>query len=460
MIEIESGVAIDGFVVGECVHAGAMGRLFRAKGPHGGEDLAMKVPRLGQGDSAELLLGFETEAMILPMLSGAHVPRFVAAGDVLTAPYLVTHWVGGESLDRRLTGKPLPVDEVARLGAAIADALHSLHRQDVIHCDLKPDNVMIRPDGVAVLVDFGLAHHARLPDLLAQEQRFAAGSAPYISPEQVFGNRADPRSDLFALGVLLYELATGRFPFGTPATPAGLKDRLWLDPRPPRLRNPEVTPWLQEVILRCLETDPEDRYQTAGHVAFDLRHPDQVSLTARSRKSEQAGFFGQMARWWRSRGEKPAPRSPRIVADSAPVIMVPVDTMNPEDERHPVLRATVQRILSLPGEFRLICVTVIPGGPGDANASDPTVEHHVRLRHWVEPLRLPAQRLSLHVIEGSDPAQAILDFARVNLVDLIVIGAPGPGEMKMAWWRSVASSVTANAACSVHVVRVPEERAG
>ncbi len=123
-------------------------------------------------------------------------------------------------------------------------------------------------------------------------------------------------------------------------------------------------------------------------------------------------------------------------------------------------RATVQRILSLPGEFRLICVTVIPGGPGDANASDPTVEHHVRLRHWVEPLRLPAQRLSLHVIEGSDPAQAILDFARVNLVDLIVIGAPGPGEMKMAWWRSVASSVTANAACSVHVVRVPEERAG
>ncbi len=139
----------------------------------------MKVPRLGAADSNELLLGFETEAMILPLLRTRHAPRFVAAGNVATAPYIVTEWVPGRSLDSRL-GAALPADEVARIGAAVADALRRVHAQGVIHFDLKPDNVVMRPDGTAVLVDFGLAHHDHFPDLLAEEMRYAAGSAPYI----------------------------------------------------------------------------------------------------------------------------------------------------------------------------------------------------------------------------------------------------------------------------------------
>jgi len=457
---LEPGSEIDGFVIGERVHAGAMGSLYRVCGPAADMPLVMKVPHIRAGESDEALINFETEVMIMPVLVGPHVPRFVAAGDLARLPYVVTEWVAGESLEAVRARGALPFDAVARLGAALADAVHSLHQQDTIHFDLKPDNAIVRPSGEIALIDFGLAYHANFPDLLAEEKRFAAGSAPYISPEQILGVRDDTRSDLFALGVVLYELATGELPFGVPATLAGLRDRLWLDPVPPAARRPGVPPWLQEVILRCLEPDADERYQSAAHIAFDLRHPDKVRLTARARKSDPDPFFVQLRRWWRVRRRRHvARRVPKMQAGSAPVIMVAVDTTNPEDERQPFLQRVTAQILSLSAEFRLMCISVIGAGPG-AEAEGPSgayLEHLVRLRHWVEPLRLPAQRLSLHVIESANPAGALLDYARSNHVDLIVLGAPGPSQQALAWWRSVASTVTANATCSVHVVRVPAQ---
>jgi serine/threonine protein kinase len=333
--------------------------------------------------------------------------------------------------------------------------------QAVIHLDLKPDNIILKPDGAVVLIDFGLAHHERYPDLLAEEKRFAAGSAPYVSPEQVLGTRSDPRSDIFALGVVLYEMATGHLPFGIPRTMTGLRDRLWLDPVPPRVRTAEVSRWLQEIILRCLEPRADDRYQSAAHVAFDLRSPEQVSLTGRAHKARQAGLLGQIARWWRSRRVQLQVNSkPRSSAPDAPVIMVAVDTTHPDDPRQPALRRATARVLSLSPEFRLICVSVIRGGPGtesgEDGASSAHLDHRVLLQHWVEPLRLPARRMSLHVIESPRPEAALLEFARRNNVDLILIGAPSPDQHALAWWRSVASGVTAGAHCSVYAVRIPE----
>jgi protein-serine/threonine kinase len=140
--------------------------------------------------------------------------------------------------------------------------------------------------------------------------------------------------------------------------------------------------------------------------------------------------------------------------------MVAVDTMHPDDERQPILRRTTAQMISRSSEFRLICVSVIGRALVAENTSDGEsasgtyLEHLVRLRHWVEPLELPARRLSLHVIEAANPENALLEFARRNHVDLIVLGAPHPAQLGLAWWRSVASGVTANAHCSVYVVRV------
>jgi serine/threonine protein kinase len=462
-----AGTELDGFRLGERIHSGAMGHIFRVAGRDPGFPIIMKVPRVGPGESGEGLINFETESMVLPALSGPHVPRFVAVGALAKTPYLVTEWIDGESLEQVLKRGPLSPEETARIGAAVADAVHSLHLQDAIHLDLKPENVILKPTGGVVLIDFGIAYHAHFPDLLAEEQRFTAGSAPYISPEQILGTRSDPRSDVFALGAMLYELVTGELPFGVPGTMAGLRDRLWRDPVPPRVRSPGVPPWLQEIVLRCLEPRADDRYQSAAHVAFDLRNPEQVALTVRASKVTQAGLFEQANRWWHARGEHPAPRRlPQSQVAATPIIMVAVDTTHPDDERQPALQRTTAQLLSLSSEFRLICVSVIrravvaEGAIDGESASGIYLDHLVRLRHWVEPMRLPARRLSLHVVESANPEEALLEFARSNHVDLIVLGAPNPAQLGLAWWRSVASRVTANAHCSVHVVRVPERATG
>ena len=450
---------IDGFTLGARLHSSAMASIFRVAGAARplGFPAIIKLPRLAAGEGASPLLGFQTESLVLPVLSSPHVPRFGGAGDIATNPYLVIEWIEGTSLEAIVREAPLPAGEVARLGAAVADALHSIHRQDVIHHDLKPQNVIIRPSGEAVLIDFGMAHHARLPDLLAEQRRYAAGSAPYVSPEQVSGMRSDLRSDLFALGVILYEMATGKLPFGAPQTVAGLRDRLWLDPAPPRSLVPELPPWLQQVICGCLEPVAGARYQSAAHVAFDLRHPDDVALDARAYRSSRAGVLEQLQRWWKARSGVTAPSS-AARADNAPVVMVAVDTMHPDDPRHDAIRGATARVLSLSADFRLICVSVVHGERvGGQEGPGIHLEHLLRLRQWASPLALPAGRVSLHVMEALSATATLLDFARSNHVDLIVIGAPGPQQQALAWWRSVASGVTANAACSVLVVRTPAD---
>jgi len=465
--QIRPGDTIDGFVIEDCLHKGGNGYVYRVRPPPGrdpGFPLLMKVPGVGPGEPTLGVVSFEIEQTILPQLTGSHVPRVVAVGDEAMRPYLVMEEILGASLATVVERAPLPAAELSRTGAALADAVHSVHRQQVIHLDIKPENVIMRAGGEAVLLDFGFARHARYPDLLAETKTFAAGSAAYVSPEQLQGDRSDSRSDVFALGALLYQLATGEPPFGEPATFAGMRDRLWRLPAPPRSLVPDMPAWMQEVILHCLEISAELRYPTAAHVAFDLRNPDQVHLTQRAQWTAGAGIGRQLRNWWRSRGAPSPIAAPLAVTSAAPVILVAVDTEHLDDDRHPALRRATQALLAMNAEFRLMFVSAIQAAPlGEGQrledtASGKHLEHRNRLRMWVAPLKLPQSRTSLHVVESADPAETLLDLARANHVDLIVLGAPGQSDRALAWWRSVASTVTANAPCSVHVVRVPEGR--
>lgn len=442
---IRPGEEIDGYRLGKRVGAGAMGTVFRVTKPGLDRPLVMKLPRLERDAPRESLIAFQTEAMIVPALKGSHVPAFVAAGDLTSTPYLVLEWVEGRPLEDRVAQAPLEPAEVVAIGTALADALHSLHLQGVIHLDLKPDNVIVRSDGAVVLIDFGFAHLAGQPDLLAEETRFGLGSAPYVSPEQLLGTRQDRRSDLFALGVILYELATGKLPFGE--SDSDVRNRLWLEPIPPISLAPGVPPWLQEVILRSLEPRAEHRYQSAAHVAFDLRHPEQVSLTERASKARRASLVAHLQRFVRARAEHGARlRSPEPLLNTTPIVLVAVDTSHIDDERHPAIRFALAQMLALSTEFRLIGLSVI-------RPFEPSLEHLIELRRWAAPLGLPNQRLTLHVIESDSPSEVIVELARHNNVDLVVLGAPTEGGR--AWAQSVASAVTARVRCSVHVVRAP-----
>jgi nucleotide-binding universal stress UspA family protein len=480
--ELEVGATLDGFRIEEQVHSGGMAVLYRVSNPDAGFPLLMKVPRLGHGEPASSLISFEVEQMVLEALQGPHVPRFVAKGDLTHVPYIVMERVAGRSLHDWTARAPLAAEEVARLGAALATALHSVHLQDAIHLDLKPSNVMIRPDGGAVLVDFGLAHHGFFPDLLAEEYRRPIGSAPYISPEQVAGGRSDPRSDLFSLGVVLYELATGQLPFGSPSSEGGIRARLWRSPVPPRAVVPDVPEWLQEVILHCLEVDAGQRYPSASQVAFDLSHPEQVAIGDRGRRLRVPGGLTTLRHWIRATGYEPpeVPR-PSATVSRASIVLAAVATTHTDEPQADAIREAVRRIMAAGGHTRLAVVSVVRptselgGSTPEETASRQRIRHLVVLRHWAEPLQLTAGQVSFHVVESTEPAEALLAYARANQVDHVVIGAPprdvalrgmlGAVSSRVApeaapeplsFFRllgSVATKVAAEAPCTVTIVR-------
>src|SRR5438270_4032681 len=283
-LKVEPGAMIDGFTVGERVHRGGMATLWSVTHRDIATPLLMKIPLVGEGEDPAAIVSFEMEQMILPRLAGPHVPACFGTGGFDRQPYVVIERIPGGTLYQWLDELPLGFAKAAAIAAQIAAALADLHRQHVIHHDIKPSNIMIRPTGEAVLLDFGLSHHNQLPDLMQEEFRVPFGTAPYMAPERLLGVRDDARSDLFSLGVLLYFFTTGVRPFGESETMWGMRRRLWRDPHPPRKLRPDYPPWQQEIVLHCLEIEPAWRHPTASQLAFELAHPDQVKLTARSER--------------------------------------------------------------------------------------------------------------------------------------------------------------------------------
>jgi nucleotide-binding universal stress UspA family protein len=455
---IEKGLVLDGFTLVAPLKLGGMAQIWEVTREGDDAPLVMKIPLILDGDDPTMIVGFEMEQMILPRLAGPHVPRFVAAGDFAHQPHIVMERITGGSLYERMTGAPFAAAEVARLGLAMARALCDLHRQDVLHLDVKPANVLFREDGTAVMVDFGLARHRHLPDLLAEEFRLPIGTAPYMAPEQVLRARDDSRSDIFALGCVLYEMTTGRQPFGDPRGSRRLRKRLWWDPWPPRALRPDCPAWLQEIILRCLAVDPAGRYPTMAQLAFDLAHPADVRLTSAASRMKRDGRIERLGRWFRAAGaERPPP--PAIDGETAaPIVLVAVDLSADYCAVADAVRAMTGRMLTLLPGARLACVNVLRLkrlGIDDTTDGEGRALHVARLiqlRAWAAPLGLAAEAVSFHVLESTDPAEAIVTHARENHVDQVIMGARGQSGTRR-YLGSVSAQVTAEAPCTVTVVR-------
>jgi len=458
---VKTGADLDGFVIGECVHHGGMATLWSVTHPDIAAPLLMKIPRISEGEDPAAIVSFEMEQMILPRLKGPHVPAWFATGDFARQAYVVIERIPGQTLYKRLPDLPLPYEEVRQLGGKIAAALADLHRQDVVHHDIKPSSIMFRENGEAVLIDYGLSHHNHLPDLLQEEFRVPYGTAPYMAPERLKAVRDDPRSDLFSLGVLLYFFTTGVRPFGESETLRGMKRRLWRDPHPPRRLRADYPPWLQEIVLRCLEIEPAHRYPTASQLAFDLGHPDQVKLTARSERLKRDPLTTVWHRRFNQGMTLPKPKADMAAQlASSPIVAVALDTVEGSEETNEALRRTAERVLGILPSARLACVNVLKLGlitidrTLDEQGHNKHVDRLVALKHWASPLKLDESRLTVHVLEAIDPASAILEFAHANEVDHIIIGARQQSGM-FARLGSVSSKVAFEAPCTVTVVRPP-----
>ena len=451
--QLSAGMTLDGFRLDERIHRGGMATIWRVSRADIDIPIVMKVPLLDFEGDLSLLVGFEVEQMIMAELKPPHVPRWFANGDFAVQPHIVMEYVPGATLLRRMLDQRLTLVEVIRYAIAIADALSDLHHQRVLHLDLKPANVLFRASGEAVLIDFGLSRHEHLPDLLEEQFHHPTGTTEYMAPEQLLQVRSDKRSDLFALGVIIYQMATSELPFGSPGRMAQVRHRVWRDPVPPRALCPEMGPALQEIILKCLEPLPDQRYHAAEELAFDLRHLDLVPLTERSERKQRSSFgtllarrlrLGATMRKIRDSATKPSPL--------APIVLVAVD-LRPglDDVRQALLEAAAGVLANVPGA-RLACLNVMKSSliaideNVDAAGDNIHIQRLAELRRWAEPLQLPRGKVTFHLVESLSVAGGILNFARSNQVHHLVIGA-------LSGTSRRATQIMTEAPCTVTVVR-------
>ena len=459
----QEGKEIDGFLIGHEVHRGGMAILYEATKAGVLYPILLKVPRVGRDQPVESLIGFETELTIMKALKSPYVPRLAGAGNMARKPYIAMEHLEGRPLVDLLKeqdGRLQDISKTIEIVANIALAVANLHAQDVIHLDLKPENILIGKDNKVFLIDFGLAHHMHYPDLLVEQMRKGVGSAPYISPEQVIGMRNDWRSDIFAIGAILYEMLTGEFPFGAPSTIGGLRKRMWMEPLPPRAIRKEIPLWLQEVVLRCLEPLASNRYQSATRLRQLLRAPEGVQLTERAEKLYPNSAWENIKRWFKAAGYEPSPcPKPSSAQDNAPLIIAAIDTRQNDEVLRERMQTTAKNLLLAYPESRLICLSTISSTPTfegsneDETASGIVRGHLVQLMDWAKPLQMPTERVSFHVLEAMDPASRIVEFAEDNQASMILIGASHKIPTKVTPWRTSMTKIVEEAPCSVHIVR-------
>jgi serine/threonine protein kinase len=282
MSEFHPGDQLDHYRIDGLVARSGMASIFRGTDVRDGRAVAIKVPHAEMEADPVLYDRFKREEEIGKKLVHPGVVR-VFNDEERSRRYMVLEWVDGRLLRQILNEqKPLPPERAIRITLALCKALDYIHSQGVVHRDLKPENIMVGPDDQVKLIDFGIAANAGSRRLTFAKLTEAMGTPDYISPEQVKGKRGDARSDVYSLGIMFYEMLTGKVPFTGPNPFVIMNERLLNNPIPPREVNPEISSQLQEIIYRALERDPNKRYPNAHEFALDLEHPEKVGVADRA----------------------------------------------------------------------------------------------------------------------------------------------------------------------------------
>ena len=281
VLEHDVGQIVDGrYRIVERLGVGGMGATYRAVDEQTGRTVVVKIPSLALIGDPGTFSRYKRELEIGQKLEHPGVQRLFASGQLPGgAPYMVLEYVPGETMRSYLTAHaPLPIDEAVRHAVAIAETLQYCHEQGVVHRDLKPENIYVTPDGHTVIGDFGIALLQGARRLTFRRLTNAVGTPDYMAPEQVSGERGDARTDVYAVGVLLYEMLTGKVPFRGDNALAVMGQRLTTDPPSVRVLRPEVSLELDATVRRALARDREARYASMAALREDLLHPEAVAM--------------------------------------------------------------------------------------------------------------------------------------------------------------------------------------
>jgi serine/threonine protein kinase len=249
-----------------------MGVVYRGHDETLDRDVALKVLPAGMLSDENARRRFRREALSLAKLNHPHIGAVYEFGSEQGVDFLVMELVSGVTLDARLAAGPLEDAEVLRYGAQLADGLEAAHQQGILHRDLKPSNLRVNKEGRLKILDFGLAQWSEPEgdsDPTVTNTK-VSGTVAYMSPEQLRGKNADVRSDIYAVGAVLYEMATGKHPYAGTSGPQLIAQILDQAPSPPTSRDRKLSPILEAIILKAMDRDPDRRYQSAREMRIDL----------------------------------------------------------------------------------------------------------------------------------------------------------------------------------------------
>lgn len=278
MPTLAPGDVLDHYRIDAVVAHTQMSTLYKATDVNSGREVAIKLPTPEMESDPVLLERFNREQEIGQQLDHPGIVK-TFNHEQRSRPYMAIEWVEGRRLRAILNEeKKLPVDRASAITHRLCDALDYMHKHGIVHRDLKPENIMVDENDQIKLLDFGIAMKEDARRLTFVNVSSLLGTPDYISPEQVKGARGDQRSDIYSMGIIFYEMLTGRVPFVGPSPLAAMNERLLNDVKSPRALNPEISPELEEILYRALEREPRHRYATASEMMWDLEHQEQVAV--------------------------------------------------------------------------------------------------------------------------------------------------------------------------------------
>src|SRR6266478_1269521 len=275
MREVSVGENLDQYKLIEVIARSGMASIFKAIDQIDGKIVAIKVPYM-QFESDVVFYGrFQREEEVGRRLNHPGIVK-VLSPRKKSRMYIAMEYIEGSSLRAMMREPGMPVEKVLELARQLAETLVYMHSEGVVHRDLKPENILVTAEGRTKIMDFGIALDESARRLTWSGLSSTIGTPDYMAPEQVSGRRGDVRTDIYSLGVILYEMLTGNLPYSGPNVYTVMRSKTAEDPQPPSAFKPDIDPHLEEIILHAIERSPRDRYASAQEVLEDLRDPSRV----------------------------------------------------------------------------------------------------------------------------------------------------------------------------------------